>query len=258
MAKEIITQGGIQLSTPLDIHRMMKRKEIATASDMYSDTMGIPTDSGAVRDHVDFASWLPFSAKPYNISNKIEDYVLVPVIIMPSDLPNRNGVGFPLNELVKFSPEHGMQAYKTWKGKGTYYEHANQILHEAKGVIVDTYMRQFKGFGGKKIWKLVALLAFDRSKDPAMVKRILSGDLNTYSMGAYVTKYKCSVCGRDKGLCSHLSTQKKVNFQLEAGGKLAYQLACGIEGFETSAVEDPAYVSAISDHVMPVAQKRYP
>ncbi|QJT71284.1 hypothetical protein GR11A_00247 [Vibrio phage vB_VcorM_GR11A] len=255
---EIITQSGTSLHSPLDVHRMLKRKELASPHDMISDRVGIPKGMDQTNDHVDFASWLPFASKIYKTSPRVEDYILVPVIIMPSDLPNRNGVGFPLEELVRFDPEAGCQAYKTWKGKGTYYEHANQILHEAKGIIVDTYMRKFKGFGGGHIWKLVALLAFDRSKDPQLCKRILNGDLNTYSMGAYVTKYKCSVCGRDKGLCSHLSSTKKVNFDLAAGGKLVYQLACGITGFETSAVEDPAYTTAISDVIMPMANKRYP
>lgn len=253
MREIVVNQSGVALRSPLDVHKMIKRKEINVASPSLrsafplfdASIFGVPKQEVSPEDSpvaaqlandssLDFASWLPFAAKKYSISPNIADYVLVPVIIMPSDLPNRNGVGFPLNELVKFSTEHGMQHYKTWRGKGTYYEHNNQDPLKANGIIVDTFMRKFRGFGGGYVWKLVALLAFDRTKDIQLIKRVMAGDINSYSMGAYVGKYICSICHREKGLCSHINGKAKVNFSLDTGGKLAYQLACDIEGFETS------------------------
>lgn len=256
MFQELAFGNGTTLKTPFDVFRAYKKHEVDPEEIKVSD-VGIPkSDIHGESQVLDFNIWLPFAAKHMNISKDIKDYILVPVIIMPSDLPNRNGVGFPLSELVKFNPEMGMQAYKTWKGKPTYYEHSNKDLLQAKGVIVDTYMRKFQGFGGGVIWKLVALLAFDRSKDPELCRRILLPEgnaerLNTYSMGAYVGKYTCSVCGRDKGKCTHLSTTSKVNFHM-VEDMLAYCLAMDIIGFETSAVETPAYTVAISDTVMPI------
>lgn len=253
MSELQLIESSHNLRAPIDIFSSVKKKDIASADVMTPSDLGVPKqDTKDDLNTLDFHEWLPFASKELCISSDIMDYIIVPVIIMPSDLPNRNGVGFPLSELVKFNTEFGMQAYKTFKGKPTYYEHKNQDCTKAKGVIIDTYMRKFKGFGGGSIWKLVALLGFDRTKDPELCNRIVTGDINTYSMGSYVTKYTCSVCGRDKGKCTHLSNTAKVNFNLIDGKYLAYCLAMGICGFETSAVENPAYPVAISDYPMPI------
>ena len=60
-----------------------------------------------ILNELDWKTWLPFAAKPYHISPNPDDYVIVATPIIPSDLPNRNGVGFPLNQLLKFDPVTG-------------------------------------------------------------------------------------------------------------------------------------------------------
>lgn len=202
---------------------------------------------------LDISVWLPFAASQYHISRNLDDYILTPVIVMPSDLPNRNAVGFPLKELVKFHPNLGQQAYKTWKGKPTHYEHANEDITKAYGVIADAFMRRLVGFNHGQVWKILLLLAFDRSKNPDIVNRIISGDLNSYSMGAFIGSYTCSFCGEElgnePGCCIHLDINKPgVMYDLQ--GKLVFRNIKDCEGFEVSCVESPAFLSALSDTVI--------
>jgi hypothetical protein len=199
---------------------------------------------------MDFKTWLPFAAPDYHVSPDIKDYVMVPVIILPTDLPNRNGVAFPLKELVRFHPSLGRQAYKTWKGKPTHLDHKNEDITKAYGIIADSSLRKLHGFGGGQIWKVLTFLSFDRNKHPDIVARILSGDLNSYSMGAWINTYSCSFCQNEVGTraCSHLS-KNKPGEMYQKDNQLVFRNCVGIEGFETSVVETPAYISAISDEV---------
>jgi len=230
---------------PISLHQELKKSGRLTQT-ARSTTLAMPELNTEIP--LDFPTWLPFSAPHYHISSRIEDYLIVPVIIMPSDLPNRNSVGFPLRELVKFIPEYGMQAYKTWKGQPTHLEHANSDITKAYGVIADSFLRPMKTHGQNKIWKLMHLLTFDRSKHPELTTRIDNGEINSYSMGAYVDSYTCSYCGSDLGKCYHLNPKAQGEFY-ELENKLVHKNVRGVKGFETSAVGDPAYVSAISDEI---------
>lgn len=227
----------------IDLHDEMKKSGNAEITDT-----GIKINTPGLEVPIDFHSWLPRAAPHYHVSPHLEDYVITPVIIMPSDLPNRNAVGFPLDQLVAFNPDRGQIAYKTWKGKPTFYEHQNNDITKAYGIIADSYLRKMVGYGDNKVYKILLLLTFDRSKHPDIVNRIINKDLNTYSMGAYIEGYTCSYCGEDIGsiYCGHLDPKQPTNMY-EIGNKLVYRNVRGIEGFETSAVESPAYVSAISD-----------
>jgi hypothetical protein len=68
-------------------------------------------------------STLPFFAEMYNISADLRDHIMVPVVIMPTELPNRNVVGFPYDQLVKANPDMGCLAYQTWVNKPTFVDH---------------------------------------------------------------------------------------------------------------------------------------
>jgi hypothetical protein len=232
----------------IDVHKAIRNKSLEISSDLrvHSNLTGLGDAT-----QLDLTTWLPFAAKEYHISPEFSDYVLVPVFIMPSDLPNRNSVGFPLRELVKFNVAQGRQAYKTFTGKPVHYEHDNKDPHKAHGVIVDTFLKKLAGYGNGKVWKLMELLAIDRTKYPQVSSRILDGSLNTYSMGAFVQGYTCSYCHSPMGQCSHLHPNKAFDFY-ELNGKLVYRQVHGVEGFETSIVESPAYLTAISDKLIQV------
>jgi hypothetical protein len=68
-------------------------------------------------------------------------------------------------------------------------------------------------------------------------------------MGAMVAGYSCSICNAEMGACLHLHPKQPYDFY-EVEGKLCFRNVRGILGFETSGVEQPAFISALSDKVM--------
>lgn len=245
--------GDKPLVNPLEMSKLLRTKDAVVAKEgvrVQANTLGL---GGTEAMQLDWTGWLPFAATKYKISADPSDFLVVPVPIIQTDMSNRNGVGFPLKQLVMFNVEHGRQAYKTWKGKGTYLEHANSDPLEAKGIILDTFLRPIAGTGNK-IYKLIHLLAYDRTKDPDLAKGILKGDYNSYSMGAWVESYTCSYCGAEIGKCPHLHPSEPIDFYM-IGDKLVYRNVVNPVGFETSAVAVPAYTQAISDKLFSTGDK---
>jgi len=206
---------------------------------------------------LDFATWLPYAAKLYNINPDIRAYVLATIPICPSDIPNRNGIGFPLAELLKFQPPPvARQSYKAWTGCPLHYEHRNEIHEDAYGIILDTAMRKITGYGGGKLWKVMGLIGIDRTKHPEMARRVIAGDINTYSMGALVDSFSCSYCGSEvtkKHTCGHVNLQRDIDWNevrsWDNKRHIAFRNAHGIQPIETSLVESPAWTTALSDAV---------
>lgn len=209
--------------------------------------------------------WLPRAADYYGLSRDINDYVLVAVPAMITDIPNTNGDSVSLKEFLAWNPDCGNLAYKTWEGRPMYVEHQHKP-EWVRGLILGTYMRPTKF---KKTQKLVMLGALDRTRDPIRVERVLKRELNTYSMGMFYSSYICSICGSraGKGIgspCSHTRPRKPTYKFID--GRLAYRRCEGITGFELSLLEnlggrsgvdgyksgygDPSYVSAIGDIIL--------
>lgn len=236
----------------IDVHKGLKSKDIHKVKNTimvkanYSDR----APNNSFQEKLDISTWLPFAAKKYEISADVSDYIFVPVFTIPTGLPNRNGVAFPLASLLDFNVEAGMQAYKTFKGKPVHYEHKNDVAKEAYGVIADCSLRPLKGFGNGKVWKHMELLAIDRSKNPAYAHQVLSGEMNSYSMGAMVGRYTCSICCGALGTCNHVQSKPgTVDFK-EVNGELAFKNVWDINGFETSGVATPAFHVANSNWLM--------
>jgi hypothetical protein len=236
-------------NTVIDMHTtesvnntLRKSKELAFLSEDVS------------RINSDAPSWLPFAAEQYNISSDMRDYIIVPVIILPSDIPNRNMVAFPFLELTKFNVAAGMLTYMTWKGKPTFLEHMNMDPTQARGVVFDVSIRQMSK--SSMISKVVALCGFDRNKDSSLVDMIVDGRREYYSMGAMIESYSCSVCGGNSNsrrdlkelTCGTRHIDKKLgkfkSFELQEGNILGHYNAHGITGFEVSSVSWPAWPSA--------------
>lgn len=215
-----------------------------------------PVSSKAISDMMlDAPKWLPFAAEQYQISANIRDYVMVPVIIMPTDLPNRNKVAFPYTELSSFLPNTGQISFQTWRGKPTFIEHINRDWTKAKGVVMDVSMIPMHGRAGN-LWKVLALCGFDRNKDAMLANDILTGARQNYSMGALVSVYSCSICGSasrpgegKKLPCGHEHVSPKGPMQVfksNQGDILGHYNAHTISGFEVSSVTVPAWPSASS------------
>jgi hypothetical protein len=205
---------------------------------------------------LDFQTWLPFAAKTYHISPDPHDYFIKPMIMMPTDIPNRNGISFPLAELVKFQPPPmNRQVYKSWVGTPIHIEHASEDCTTAIGVVIDTALRKIKGYGNDAHWKVFGLLAIDKTKDPAMAQKLISGEINTGSMGTMANSFTCSVCGAPATKnrftnCSHIVSTEAVNWNpVTFMGKehIAHLNAHDLSPIEYSIVEAPAWSPALSD-----------
>jgi hypothetical protein len=213
----------------------------------------VKVDTGSGYRNLDCGLWYPMCAQHYNLSPDIRNLIMIPVPVLISELPNTNGDCISKNELLQFIPDQGALAYRTFIGKPTFLEHNNQDITQAKGVILDCYLQTLKGFGNDKHYKLVLLLAYDRTKDPELCRKILSGEVNTYSIGVYFDSYSCSICGNKVGktygkACSHTALKKPT--YLHESGKLAYRHMHGIIAFECSCVVDPAFSMAHSDIIL--------
>lgn len=229
----------------LEVPTMYKppEKRILRPSTSKSDP-GTLSDFSPSAD-TNFANLLPFAARAHHISSDPRDYIFRPVIIFTTELPNRNGVGFPTSELAKWSTLGGCQSYMTWKGKPMHIEHEADDPTTAIGIIVDVAMVPLRGFGGGTLWKVIALAAMDRTKDP-IVGEVERGEVNTYSMGCLVDGYTCSYCGAEVGDCHHIDPKQKVVFY-ELNGKMVFKWVYGVVGQELSVVRDPAFGVATSD-----------
>ena len=214
------------------------------------------SENPEILNQLDWQTWLPFAAKTYCISANPADYILKPMLLMPSDIPNRNGIGFPIGELVRFlPPPMNRQVYRSWVGTPIHIEHDNADCTKAIGVVIDTALRQIRGYGDDKHWKVMGLLAIDKTKDPVMAQKVLTGEINTGSMGALANAFTCAVCGKPATKnqftnCAHITTTDHVNWQMvdHLGKKhLAYLNAHELGGIEYSLVQDPAWVAALSD-----------
>lgn len=232
----------------IDMHKQLKSKNITLASDGINVTPG--SEITQVSQSLDWLSWLPFCAQEYQISADPADYVLLPTIICPSDIPNRNGVSFPRSELVRWCPEIHQQVYKGWKGCPTFSEHQNDDHKRARGVVIDSVMRPIKDFQGN-LWKVLGLCAFDRTKYPDVAHRLLSRQTTTVSMGAYVQGYSCGLCGAPAGECTHINLRRPRDFYIDSKtGGLVFRKCHGLTPFEVSEVQTPAWTVAESPHTI--------
>lgn len=232
-------------AAPFAMHDVVKGNE--ARAKLSFETAGLDTEIGRALG----TGWLESAASVYNISPNVQDYVIVPVIMFPSGLPNRNAVAFKLKALGRFDPELGCLGYETWNRKPTFYNHENDDHTKAFGTVFDTRMLPMSRTNGR-VWKTVALAGFDRNRNPELANNILTGEYSGYSMGAAVGSYECSVCGhkptkKDRH-CEHMSLDKRAMRVFEtARGKVLAHYACDfIRGFELSCVgpNNPAWAAA--------------
>lgn len=202
--------------------------------------------------------WLPSAAKALDISADINDYIITPIEIIRSDIPNCNGIAFPREELVRWNTGQSNITYQTWVGKGTYKDHANNTNPlEARGIIMDVALLKAPEFHGDFV-RLIHLAGFDRSKDRALVDDIVARRRTSYSMGSVCEDYSCSICNKMMSdtasrSCEHISTKtaRDRNASLRPiNGRLAFSQARFVTGVEISSVESPAAVFAMNPNYL--------
>jgi len=229
-----------------------KTDEPAQEMQDYQATQG----EGSVID----TSWLPWAARTYCISPNLEDYVVKNMPLCPADLPNRNGIGFALDELLRYQPPPiARQVYRAWTGCPVHYEHDNEDHTKALGVIFDTSLRKIRTHGNDKLYMVHGLVGVDKKKYPEHARRMLDGSLSTGSMGALADSFSCSVCGKEVNTknsflnCGHVDGPDKVNWRIvshEGQDKIAFLWAHSLSPIEYSMVEQPAWVECINEGVL--------
>ena len=224
---------------------------------------GIPVDVEQDQSQVSTLdlSWLPFAAKTYQISPKIEDYVIVSTPICPSNLSNRNGIAFSTAELTRYMPPPVSNlAYRAWIGTPMHLEHDNEDCTKAYGVVIDASFRQIQEYGNGHFYKVMGLAAIDKNKHPDIAQKIMDKEINTYSMGALADELTCSICqarafgGKKRYMnCRHITSTDDVNFKIindNGVNRLVHLWAHFLQPIELSIVEDPAWAVALSDEVL--------
>jgi len=186
----------------------------------------------------------------YNISPRVDDYIVVPVAIVPTEIPNLNGFAMPLEELTAFVPHRKQLAYQTWAGCPTHENHEADNPRNAKGIVVDSVLKKSPF---ESIWYMTQLLAFDKTKDPTLCEKILDDNQNSYSMGCTAQWYMCSVTGKNINDSPYFPTNNPnqpvyltTGRKGEAPNQLVYAKGIGITGEETSSVGVPAWRTAIT------------
>jgi hypothetical protein len=190
-------------------------------------------------------SWLKAAAASYDISPNIQDYVFVDVPIVTADFPNRNLQAFPYTELSYFDPHYGSMIYQTFRGKPAHIDHQNEDPLKAKGIILDASLQFLPKYN---IWKVRIFKGFDRTKDAQLVNDIITRKRRGYSMGALVSAFVCSYCGKIESKiqpCQCMKAGKGSIFD----GHLIYSMCADVMYIESSSVSDPADATAWADNL---------
>ena len=190
-------------------------------------------------------SWLKAAASSYDISPNINDYVFVDVPIVTADFPNRNMQAFPYTEVSYFDPHYGSMIYQTFRGKPAHINHENEDPLKAKGIIFDASLQYVPAYN---VWKIRIFKGFDRTKDPQLASDIITRKRRGYSMGALVSAFVCSSCGKIESKinpCRCMKAGKGSVFD----GHLVYSMCADVMYIESSSVDDPADATAWADNL---------
>lgn len=198
-------------------------------------------------------SWLPFCASHYYISPNIQDYIVVNIPALTSDIPNRNMQGFKTGTLFEFDPNYGCQRFKTFVGRPVCLEHNNKDLRLAQGVIVDAFIIPVPRY---KVVKVMLLSLIDRTKCQVTNDILRTG--GQYSMGALTGSFNCSICGGDLGpgvvrTCTCLQTDYNnlASYGRVYDGRLHYIMANDpVFGEISIIVTSPADITALGETLL--------
>jgi hypothetical protein len=169
-----------------------------------------------------------------------------------ADIPNNNGDRFQHDELTRFSPMHKCMVYETFRNDPLHIEHAADNPKTARGYLPDAYYVA----NNPKDKHVLTVVAMDTTKDPPLAEGLLSGEVDSFSMGCICEKVKCSKCHKiatsDRDLCDCLRWYKMAVIN----GVLVYEDCLGVEYQELSVVDNPADPKATTQALLKYAAKQ--
>lgn len=191
-------------------------------------------------------------ARVYNISDNINDYIFPVPRAVTADVPNNNGDNFQHDELIRFSDGHRCQVFQTFKNDPLHVEHLASNPKTARGYIPDVYYIT----ANDKDKHVLTVVAMDATKDPPLADGLLSGEIDSFSMGCICDSVRCSHCHHvahsDKDLCDCLKWYK----MSKIAGELVYEDCLGVEYQELSVVGNPADPKARTQALLKYATKQ--
>jgi hypothetical protein len=156
---------------------------------------------------------------------------------------NQNYDGWPSAELKK--------SYRSFVGKPVFVNHQNEDPELARGrVVAARYVER----GPDKYIETV--MEIDAKRFPKLAKEIISGGLDSVSMGVEAGFTICSVCDNKAtdvwDMCKHIKFRKGEMMRNEKTGKktLVYENCFKLGFFELSYVFDPADETAVVSRVI--------
>lgn len=185
-------------------------------------------------------NWEPTSGKIYTKVRAISARI------------NQNFDGWPSEELKK--------SYRTFLGKPVFVNHVNDDPRKARGVVVAA---RFVENGDDKYIEVIQEV--DADKFPKLAHELISGGLDSVSMGAEARICKCSYCGNEASdmlsMCSHVLSKKgqvlgRVNDDGTREDVLVFEECRDVSFFELSYVFDPADETAVVSNVLTANRKR--
>lgn len=227
----------------------MYGKDFASLSSSDIGDSMVPQGPGRQLD-IDF--WLPQAAKVFEVSPKLEDYVVVPNVAFWTGVSNTNGDSVRAVDTIAYRATDGMCMYETFRGKGSYWNHENNTVPElASGLIFDSYLRPVENI--PNVLKVVLLVGFCRQKNPELAKQILNRQITSYSVGMTYDGYEISTTGdviQDQNQARFAITRPNQPPFLDRNGEMVFRYLINPRGLECSAVPTPAFASAVGDTVM--------
>jgi hypothetical protein len=199
----------------------------------------------------------------YNDYRTDDGYIYTRVRAISSRV-NKNFDGWPSDQLAA--------AYRTFVGKPIFVDHNNSNPTRSRGVVVDAILHVEDDMAKASAFDpyysnapanhcpptwIELLLETDARAYPKLAANIISGEIDSVSMGANVEKTKCSVCNHEAfsadDFCKHVQL-KGAHFDHyddmgKKSSKLAYEDCYDISFFEISYVFDPADDTALVHEV---------
>lgn len=191
---------------------------------------------------------------------RLQDGYIYTKVRAISSRVNKNNDGWPAEELAK--------AYSTFVGKPIFVDHNNSDPSRARGVIIDArlhveddlqkasaldpYYATAPDNHKPPTW-IELLLETDAREFPKLAKAIISGDIDSVSMGANVERTQCNICSNwassPEEYCDHIHSKgAEFDFVSSTGertSRRSYEDCYDIGFFEISYVFDPADETAL-------------